>query len=64
MDWIADIRLTDGPVYWAAWVLGATAALFLVWRPRTFGRRRWFLSVAAAAAAAAVVVLLVHWVLI
>lgn len=64
MDWIADIRLTDGPVYWAVLVLGAAAALFLIWPPRPLGRRRWFLSVAAAAAAAAVVVLLVHWVLI
>ncbi|MET3141933.1 UNVERIFIED_ORG: S-formylglutathione hydrolase FrmB [Arthrobacter sp. UYEF2] len=64
MDWIADIRLTDGPVYWVAWVLGAAAALSLIWRPRALRRRRWFLSVAASVAAAAVAVLLVHWVLI
>lgn len=64
MDWIADIRLTDGPVYWAAWVLGAVAALSLVWRPRALARRRWWLSIAGAVAVAAALVVLVHWVLI
>lgn len=34
MDWVADVRLTDGPVYWAAWVLGSAAGVFLVWPPR------------------------------
>ena len=64
MDWIADIRLTDGPLYWSAWVLGAAAAVHLTWRPHPLGRRRWFLSVAAALAAAAGLVLLIHWILI
>ncbi|WP_320535930.1 alpha/beta hydrolase [Pseudarthrobacter sp. IC2-21] len=64
MDWIADIRLTDGPVYWSAWVLGAAAAVYLVWRPQAVGRRRWYLGVAAALAVAAGLVLLVHWILI
>jgi S-formylglutathione hydrolase FrmB len=64
VDWIADIRLTDGPVYWSAWVLGAAAAVYLVWRPQAVGRRRWYLGVAAALAVAAALVLLVHWILI
>jgi S-formylglutathione hydrolase FrmB len=64
VDWIADIRLTDGPVYWSAWVLGAAAAVYLVWRPQAVGRRRWYLGVAAALAVAAGLVLLVHWILI
>ncbi|MDE8669064.1 alpha/beta hydrolase-fold protein [Pseudarthrobacter sp. H3Y2-7] len=64
MDWIADIRLTDGPVYWSAWVLGAAAAVYLVWRPQAVGRRRWYLGVAATLAVAAGLVLLVHWILI
>jgi S-formylglutathione hydrolase FrmB len=64
VDWIADIRLTDGPLYWSAWVLGAAAAGYLIWRPRPLDHRRWFLSVAAALAVAAGLVFLVHWVLI
>ena len=77
MDWIADVRLTDGPVYWTAWVLGSAAAVLLIWPPsarrpharrpisgRTRARRQWFLSVAATLAVAAPLVLLVHWVLI
>jgi S-formylglutathione hydrolase FrmB len=64
VDWIADIRLTDGPVYWAAWVLGVAAGGYLIFRPRPLTRRRWFLSVAAALAVAAGLVLLVHWILI
>ena len=64
MDWIADIRLTDGPLYWTAWVLGAAATAYLIWRPRPLGLRRWLLSAAAALVAAAGLVLLVHWILI
>lgn len=64
MDWIADIRLTDGPVYWVTWVLGAAGALSLIWPPRVLGRRRWILSVAAVLAAASALVSLVHWILI
>lgn len=64
MDWIADVRLTDGPLYWAAWVLGAAAGVWLILRPQPLGPRRWLLSVAAALAAAAGLVLLVHWILI
>ncbi|MET4588765.1 alpha/beta hydrolase-fold protein [Arthrobacter sp. 754] len=64
MDWIADIRLTDGPLYWTAWVLGVAAGVYLIFRPRPLTRRRWFVSVAAALAAAAGLVLVVHWILI
>lgn len=64
MDWIADIRLTDGPVYWISLALGVAAGLYLILRPHPFSRRRWFLSVAAALAVAAGMVLLVHWILI
>ncbi|PTT68536.1 alpha/beta hydrolase [Arthrobacter sp. HMWF013] len=64
MDWIADIRLTDGPLYWTAWVLGVAAGVWLILRPQPLGRRRWLLRVAAALAVAAGLVLLVHWILI
>lgn len=64
MDWIADIRLTDGPLYWTAWVLGIAAGAYLVVPARRVSRRRWVLTVAAAFAAAAGLVLLVHWILI
>ncbi len=64
MDWVADIRLTDGPLYWTAWVLGCAAAVHLLWRPRALGHRRWFLQLAVALAAAAALIFLVHWILI
>ncbi|MET3718430.1 alpha/beta hydrolase-fold protein [Arthrobacter sp. UYEF21] len=64
MDWVEDIRLTGGPLYWSAWVLGAAGAAFLLWLPRLPGRRRWLLSVAAALAVTAGLVLLIHWMLI
>lgn len=64
MDWIADVRLTDGPFYWSACILGAAAAVYLIWRPRAHGRGRWFLSVAAALAVAVGLVILIHWILV
>jgi enterochelin esterase-like enzyme len=64
VDWIADVRLTDGPLYWTAWVLGVAGGVYLLLRPRPFSRRRWFLLVAAALAVSAGLVLLVHWILI
>ncbi len=64
MDWIQDIRLTGGPLYWTAWILGAAGAGYLLWRPHLPGRRRWLVAVAAALAAAAGLVILVHWILI
>jgi S-formylglutathione hydrolase FrmB len=64
VDWISSIRLTDGPAFWSAWVLGVFAALYLIWRPHALDRRRWLLGVAAALAVAAGLVFLVHWILI
>ena len=64
MDLVADVRLTDGPVFWAACVLGAAAALYLVWRPSTSGTRRWLKTVVFSLVAGLVVVAVVHWALI
>jgi enterochelin esterase-like enzyme len=64
VDFIADIRLTDGPVLWAACVLGSAAAVYLVWRPTSPGRRPWWLSVLVAVAGGFAGVALVHWALI
>ena len=64
MDFIADVRLTDGPVFWTACVLGSAAAVYLVWRPSPPGRRPWWVSVVVAVAGGIAVVGLVHWALI
>ena len=64
MDFLADVRLIDGPVFWAAWVCGAAAALYLVWRPGTWSARRWLLSVVSSIAAGLALVAAVHWALI
>lgn len=64
MDWFFDIRLIDGPVYWASLVLGIAGAAYLLLPPPSAGRRSWFLKVAAAAAAAFALVASVHWALI
>jgi enterochelin esterase-like enzyme len=64
VDFIADVRLTDGPVFWAACVLGAVAALYLVWRPSASVTRRWLKAVILSLLAGPVVVAAVHWALI
>lgn len=64
MDFVADVRLTEGPVFWAAWALGVSAAVFLVWRPAAFRPRRWLLSAAAAVVVACALIAVVHWALI
>ncbi|WP_457962830.1 esterase family protein [Arthrobacter sp. D1-29] len=64
MDFVADIRLTDGPVFWAAWILGVAATAYLAWRPAPFRPRRWLLAVGLAIAGAAALVAAVHWALI
>ena len=64
MDFIADVRLTDGPVFWTACVLGAAAAAYLVWRPASPGRRPWWVSVTVAVAGGIAVIGMVHWALI
>lgn len=64
MDWISDVRLTDGPVYWAALVLGCAGGAFLL-LPRSWrGMHLWLYRIIASAAAAFALVATVHWVLI
>ncbi|MDQ0677878.1 enterochelin esterase-like enzyme [Arthrobacter pascens] len=64
MDFVADVRLTDGPVFWTVCVLGAAAALYLVWRPPASGTRRWLKALTFSLVAGLVVVAAVHWALI
>jgi len=64
VDFIADVRLTDGPVFWTASALGAAAAVYLLWRPAAEGPRPWWLSVLVSVAGGFAVVGLVHWALI
>ncbi|MEE2521476.1 alpha/beta hydrolase-fold protein [Pseudarthrobacter sp. J75] len=61
MELFADLRLTEGPVYWAAWLLGSAGALYLLWgRPKDPPLRRLIRPLAAGAAALAVVAI-AHW---
>ena len=64
MDFVADVRLTDGPLYWTACVLGAAAAVYLLWRPAAAGPRPWWLSVLVSVAGGIASVGLVHWALV
>ena len=64
MDFIADVRLTDGPVFWTACVLGAAAAIYLVWLPTAPGPRPWWITVVVAVASGFALVGMVHWALI
>jgi enterochelin esterase-like enzyme len=64
VDFIADVRLTDGPVFWTACVLGAAAAVYLLWRPASPGPRAWWVSIVVAVAGGFAVVGIVHWALI
>ncbi|MDQ0633423.1 enterochelin esterase-like enzyme [Arthrobacter pascens] len=64
MDFVADVRLTDGPVLWAAWILGAAAALYLTWPTPALSTRRSLVNVVSSVIAGAVVVAIVHWALI
>jgi enterochelin esterase-like enzyme len=64
VDWIFDVRLTDGPVYWASLLLGVAGGVFLLVPPSPTRRRRWIFRVLAAAAAAFALVATVHWALI
>jgi S-formylglutathione hydrolase FrmB len=60
VDAIADIRLVDGPLFWAAWAAGAAGLIYLLWRRG----RRWPLVPVLAAVVAALIVAAVHWLLI
>jgi len=60
MEAIADIRLVDGPLFWAAWAAGAAGVIYLFWRRG----RRWPLVPVLATVSAAVIVAAVHWLLI
>lgn len=60
MDALADIRLVDGPLFWAAWAAGAVGAVHLLWRRG----RHWALVPVLAAVSAALIVAAVHWLLI
>ncbi|WP_066292445.1 alpha/beta hydrolase-fold protein [Arthrobacter sp. B6] len=64
MDFLSDVRLTDGPVFWTACALGAAAAVYLLWRPAMAGPRPWWLSVLVSVAGGIAVVGMVHWALI
>lgn len=70
MDWLLDIRLTDGPLYAAVLVLGVGGAAYLLVPPRRASEgallriRAWAIRVFIAVAAAFVLVATVHWVMI
>ena len=64
MDWLFDVRLVDGPVYWGSLVLGLAGAGYLLMPPAGMRGRRWVIQVLAAAAAAFALVATVHWALI
>lgn len=70
MDWISDIRLTDGPLYGTVLVLGVAGAAFLLvppWRASpvpAYRARAWSVRILIAAAAACALVGTVHWLLI
>ncbi|WP_314213586.1 alpha/beta hydrolase-fold protein [Pseudarthrobacter equi] len=64
MDWILDVRLTDGPLYWASLILGLAGAAFLLMPPPPHGPLRWLYRVIAAVAVAFALVATVHWALI
>lgn len=65
MDWFYDLRLVDGPLAVACWILGVAGAAFLVGLVllRRVIARGSFLLVAAAALAVTVT-LTVHWLLV
>ncbi|HSU46205.1 MAG TPA: alpha/beta hydrolase-fold protein [Arthrobacter sp.] len=70
MDWLSDIRLTDGPLYGTVLVLGLGGAAYLLvppWRASMVPMlrvRAWAVRILTAAAAAFALVATVHWALI
>lgn len=70
VDWLLDIRLTDGPLYWTVLVLGVGGAAYLLvppWRASETAAlriRAWAIRILLAVAAAFALVATVHWVMI
>jgi S-formylglutathione hydrolase FrmB len=64
VDWLFDVRLVDGPVYWVSVALGLAGAGYLLMVPSRRRARHWAFQVLAAAAAAFALVATVHWALI
>lgn len=65
MDWIYELRIVDGPLAVACWVLGLAgaaflAALVLLRRPRLRGALMWLASAALAAVATGIA----HWLVV
>ncbi|MFJ6026223.1 alpha/beta hydrolase [Pseudarthrobacter sp. NPDC092424] len=73
MDWILDVRLTDGPLWWSALLLGSGALAYLL-SPSALPARRsssrgdrlwsWACRVAGSAAWAFALVETLHWLLV
>lgn len=64
MDWLSDVRLLDGPVYWISLALGLAGAVYLLAAPTKTRLKRWVLQVVAAVTGAYALVAGVHWALI
>lgn len=70
MDWLSDIRLTDGPLYGTVLVLGVGGVAYLLVPPGRASEgavlriRAWSMRVLIAVAAAFLLVATVHWVMI
>lgn len=68
MDWLLDVRLTAGPLWWSSLLLGTAAVAYLLlpspaWRDQSFRRRPGYASVGSAAWAFALVETL-HWLMV
>ena len=70
MDWLSDIRLTDGPLFGTVLVLGLGGAAYLLvppsraWETADLRIRAWAIRVFVAIASAFVLVATVHWIMI
>lgn len=76
MDWILDVRLTAGPLWWSALIMGSGALAYLLipsglhgsgdalLASRHGGLRRWAYRIAGSAAWAFALVESLHWLLV